>query len=95
MPETHALTAEHAAEIRNIIRETVSQTVRETLFQIGIIIDDHGDVVEFRKDMAHLRKWRGAVESVENRSVMITVSVLITGFFAALWLGLQALFTHT
>lgn len=74
--------------------DLIHKTVRETLFQIGIIVENNDDVVQFREDMMHLRKWRKAVENIQNKSVTATVGMLVTGFFAALLLAAQAFFGH-
>lgn len=77
---------------QELSRELIERTVHETLFQIGVMVDDNEDVVEFRKDMAHLRKWRVAVEKVESRGLLAAVGIVVSGLFAILWVGYQSMF---
>jgi hypothetical protein len=72
----------------------VRATVKETLFEIGILVDDNSDIAEVRKDMEHLRKWRVAVQQVETKGILTAVGIVVTGFLAAAWVGFQMLFGH-
>lgn len=89
MPDNNDRTVQTAQEVT---KELIERTVHETLFQIGVMVDDNEDVVEFRKDMAHLRKWRVAVEKVESRGLLAAVGVVVSGLFAILWVGYQSMF---
>jgi len=44
---------------------------------------------DFIKDMAHLRRWRIAMEGVQSRSMTATVGIIVAGLLGALWIGFQ------
>ena len=50
----------------------------------SIIADD-----EFRKDLMHLRKWRQAMDGIQNKGMLTVVGVVFSGLCAALWVGLR------
>lgn len=70
-------------------RSLVKQTVTETLLQLGVDVTEPEQVLEFQRDLQHLRKWRKTVETVESRSALAIVLTLISGIAAAAWLGFQ------
>jgi hypothetical protein len=49
---------------------------------------------EFTRDMAHLRRWRLAMESVQSKGFASTVAFLVAALLGALWLGIQDLLRH-
>lgn len=70
------------------IKRIVSETVKETMLLLGVKIDDP---VEMQKDFAHLRKWRGAVETAQSTSMLTVIGILVTGTLGALWIGFQSM----
>lgn len=82
--QEHAINA-MAVETR--MREIVSTSVKETLVQLGI---SQADPLEFQKDMAHLRKWRLAVDGAASKTALMAMTVLITGMLGAFWVGFKA-----
>ena len=46
---------------------------------------------DFKADMMHLRKWRKAMDGVQNKGMLTVVGLAITGVGAALWIGFQAM----
>ncbi|KFH18445.1 hypothetical protein ELZ19_07020 [Brucella abortus] len=48
---------------------------------------------DFQKDMMHLRRWRKAMEGVQNKGFLTVVGILVAGGCAAIWLGFQQIIT--
>jgi hypothetical protein len=74
-------------EVEEIVRSTVAQT----LFNLGLDSSAPDSIVELRKDMAHLRKWRNSVEQVQSTTFMVALGIVFTGMMGALWLGLKSM----
>jgi len=84
-------------ELQIVIREAVGSAVKETLTTLGIDASDPIktqeqmsalrdiakmlDDEEFKKDLAHVRKWRQSVDKVSDVSVRTAIGILVTGFF--------------
>jgi|SRR5579862_3665423 len=99
--------AERMAHIMSIAEDAATKAVYKTLIAIGIdptnpikeqaeffrmrtaaeIISDD----EFAKDMAHLRRWRVAVEGAQSKGFLAMVAIIASGILGALWLGAQDL----
>lgn len=73
------------------IEAVVRDTVRETLFSLGLDAADNKAVEEVRKDMAHLRKWRKSVDQVQSTTFMVALGIVVTGVMGAIWLGIKAM----
>ena len=96
----------HPNEVKLIAEAAALSAVNETLMKLGIdtsnpilaqrefavmrelrsMVDDE----EFQADLAHLRKWRKAVESAQATTFFAMVGLLATGGAAAFWLGLKS-----
>ena len=94
------------SELQLIAETAARSAVNETFTKLGIdisnpiqaqrefaviselrhLIDDK----EFQADLAHLRKWRTAVESAQKTTFLAIVGVLATGALAAFWLGFKS-----
>lgn len=74
-------------EIREIER-IVSESVRQTLIQLGIAA---ADPIEMQKDMQHLREWRKSMESIKSKTMITLLTVFLSGVLAALWLGFKSI----
>lgn len=75
-------------ETRDELERIVAESVRQTLIQLGI---STLDPLEMQKDMQHLREWRKSMENVKSKAVITTLTVLLSGILAALWLGFKAI----
>lgn len=93
-------------ELQIVIRESVGSAVKETLVTLGIdtsnpikaqeqmaavrdlakLLDDE----EFKKDLAHVRRWRKSVEEVSNVGIKTAIGILITGFFGMIVFAVKA-----
>lgn len=81
------LTAEDEGKLREIIRETVRLTVRETFERLGV---DVADPIEFQRDLQSLREWRLVVQAARKHAILALLGVLVTGSAAALWIGVKS-----
>jgi hypothetical protein len=70
------------------IDDVVLRTIATILTSFGIEEDDRK---ELRADFIHLRKWRKSAESAQGLTFKIIVTMLVTGFVGAVWLGFKAI----
>lgn len=92
----------HAADVRAIVVETlaeqqrlrhddidavVQKTVATTLSSFGI---EEADRRDLRADLQHLRRWRRSVEQAQSYTFKAVITVIVTGFVGAVWLGIKA-----
>jgi hypothetical protein len=95
------MTRVQAADVRAIVAETLAEqqrtgrddidamvvkAVATTLTSFGI---DEDDRKELRADLQHLRRWRRGVEQVQSYAFKAVVTVIVTGFVVAVWLGIK------
>ena len=91
-----------AADIRAIVIETLAEqqrlhqddidavvlkTVATILASFGIEDEDRK---ELRADLQHLRRWRRSVEQAQSYTFKAVITVIVTGFVGAVWLGIKA-----
>jgi hypothetical protein len=91
-----------AADVRAIVVETLAEqqrigpddidamvlkAVATTLTSFGM---DEDDRKELRADFQHLRRWRRGVEQVQSYMFRAVITVMVTGFVVAAWLGIKA-----
>jgi len=96
------MTKMQAADVRAIVVETLAEQQRigrddidamvlkaiaTTLTSFGM---DEDDRKELRADFQHLRRWRRGVEQVQSYMFKAVVTVMVTGFVVAVWLGIKA-----
>ena len=72
------------------LHKAIQTTVHETLFQIGIAVDNNIDIIEFRKDMDALRDWRLSVNAVKSKGLVAAIGIITAGVLAMLWVGFKA-----
>src|SRR4249919_3720356 len=89
-------------EIRAIVIETLAEQQRlhpsdidaVVLRAIATILTSFGieeeDRRELRADFQHLRRWRKSVEQVQSYTFKAMITVIVTGFVGAVWLGVKA-----
>ncbi|QWG14815.1 PBSX family phage terminase large subunit [Bradyrhizobium sediminis] len=46
---------------------------------------------ELRADFQHLRRWRKSVEQAQSYTFKAMITVIVTGFVGAVWLGIKAM----
>jgi hypothetical protein len=85
-----AIVAETLAEQQRLQREDIDaivlKAVATTLMSFGI---EEGDRRELRADLQHLRRWRKSVEQAQSYTFKAVITVIVTGFVGAVWLGLK------
>jgi len=47
-------------------------------------------LTEIRADLQHLRRWRRSVEQAQSYTFKAVITVIVTGFVGAVWLGVKA-----
>ena len=51
---------------------------------------DEDDRKELRSDFQYLRRWRRGIEQAHSYAFKAVITVLVTGFVVAVWLGIKA-----
>lgn len=93
------------AELRDIAEQAAKEAVRETLLTLGINVSDplsaQQDFIvlremrdlmkdkEFQADIAHLRKWRTALDAARTKGFLTVVGILATGAVGFLVVGFK------
>ena len=96
------MTRVQAADVRVIVAETLAEqqrigrddidamvvkAVATTLTSFGV---DEDDRKELRADFQHLRRWRRGIEQAQSYAFKAVITVIVTGFVVAVWLGIKA-----
>jgi hypothetical protein len=88
--EVRAIVAETLAEQQRLEREDIDaivfKAIATTLMSFGI---EEGDRRELRADLQHLRRWRKSVEQAQGFTFKAVITVIVTGFVGAVWLGVK------
>jgi hypothetical protein len=91
-----------ASDVRAIVIETLAEQQRfrhddidaVVLKAVATILTSFGieeeDRKELRADFQHLRRWRRSVEQAQSYTFKAVITVIVTGFLGALWLGVKA-----
>ena len=97
------MTDMHEADIRAIIVEALAEQQRlhysnidtVVLKAIATILTSFGieeeDRRELRADFQHLRRWRRSVEQAQSYTFKAVITVIVTGFVGAVWLGIKVM----
>ena len=90
-------------EIRAIVIETLAEQQRlhssevdaVVIRTIGTILTSFGieeqDRRKMRADFQHLRRWRKSVEQAQSYTFKAMITVIVTGFVGAVWLGMKVI----
>jgi hypothetical protein len=93
----------HAKEIRDVVMEVLAEQKRiqnneldeVVLKTIATILTSFGieeeDRRELRADFMHLRKWRKSVEAAQGLTLKVIITMLVSGFIGAVWLGIKTI----
>ena len=46
---------------------------------------------EMRADLQHLRRWRKSVEQAQSYTFKAVITIIVTGFVGAVWLGFKVM----
>jgi len=92
----------HEADVRAIVAETLAEQQRlhhddidaVVLKTVAMILTSFGmeeeDRKELRADFQHLRRWRKSVEQAQSYTFKAVITVIVSGFVGAVWLGVKA-----
>jgi hypothetical protein len=90
--EVQAVVAATLAEQQRLHNDDIDTVVLKT---IATILTSFGieekDRKELQADFRHLRKWRVSVEAAQGLTFKIIVGTLISGFLAAVWIGIKVM----
>lgn len=88
--DIRAIVLETLAEQNRVRRDDVDAIVLKTIVTIltsfGIEEEDRR---ELRADFQHLRRWRKSVEQAQSYTFKAVITVIVTGFVGAVWLGVK------
>jgi ABC-type transporter Mla maintaining outer membrane lipid asymmetry permease subunit MlaE len=48
-------------------------------------------LTELGADFQHLRRWRKSVEQAQSYTFKAVITIIVTGFVGAVWLGLKVM----
>ncbi len=48
-------------------------------------------ITEMRADFQHLRRWRKSVEQAQSYTFKAVITIIVTGFVGAVWLGVKVM----
>jgi hypothetical protein len=80
--------AEHHRLQREEIDAVVLRAIATILTSFGI---EEGDRRELRADFQHLRRWRKSVEQAQSYTFKAVITIIVSGFVGAVWLGVKAM----
>jgi hypothetical protein len=90
--EIRTIVAETLAEQQRLHQDDIDAVVLKTIVTIltsfGIEEEDRR---ELRADFQHLRRWRKSVEQAQSYTFKAVITIIVTGFVGAVWLGLKVL----
>jgi hypothetical protein len=88
--DIRAIVAETLAEQRKLHQSDVDAVVFKAIATIltsfGIEEEDRR---ELRADFQHLRRWRKSVEQAQSYTFKAAITIIVTGFVGAVWLGIK------
>ena len=90
--DIRTIVAETLAERERLHRDEIDAVVLRTIVTIltsfGIEEDDRREI---RADFEHLRRWRKSVEQAQSYTFKAVITVIVTGFVGAIWLGVKVM----
>jgi ABC-type transporter Mla maintaining outer membrane lipid asymmetry permease subunit MlaE len=90
--DIRAIVVETLAEQQRFHRDDIDTLVLRT---IATILTSFGieeeDRKELRADFQHLRRWRKSVEQAQSYTFKAVITIIVTGFVGAVWLGIKVL----
>jgi hypothetical protein len=90
--DIRAIVVETLAEQQKLyssnIDAVILRTVATILTSFGIEEDDRR---ELRADFQHLRHWRKSVEQAQSYTFKAVITIIVTGFVGAVWLGIKVM----
>lgn len=81
--------AETKMLVTHVAEEAAQKAVDRTLTGLGVDMDQP---LEFQRDMAHLRRWRRAVDSAGLKGLTVLMGFMVIGVCALVYLGVTTKF---
>jgi hypothetical protein len=76
---------------REELARIVSETVKQTLVQLGV---DAQDPIQMQRDFQHLRQWRRAGEDLRSKGMLALLGIFLTGLVSLVGIGVKEWFTR-
>jgi hypothetical protein len=90
--DIRAIVVETLAEQQRLHHDDIDAVVLKTIATIltsfGIEQEDRR---ELRTDFQHLRRWRRSVEQAQSYTFKAVITIIVTGFAGAVWLGVKVM----
>lgn len=99
--DSQAVNEMRREDIRAVVAETLAEQQRfrhgdidaVVLKAMATILTSFGieeeDRRELRADFQHLRRWRKSVEQAQSYTFKAAITIIVTGFVGAVWLGVK------
>ncbi len=81
--------AETELLVNRVAEQAAQRAVDRTLTGLGV---DMEEPLEFQRDLAHLRRWRKAVDRAEGKGLLAFIGLLVIGACALVYMGVTANF---
>jgi ABC-type transporter Mla maintaining outer membrane lipid asymmetry permease subunit MlaE len=90
--DIRTIVAESLAEQQRLHHDEIDAVVLKTIATILISFGiEEEDRKELRADFQHLRRWRKSVEQAQSYTFKAVITVIVTGFVGAVWLGIKVM----
>jgi NADPH-dependent glutamate synthase beta subunit-like oxidoreductase len=90
--DIRAVVAETLAEQQRLHHDEIDAVVLKTIATIPISFGiEEEDRKELRADFQHLRRWRKSVEQAQSYTFKAVITVIVSGFVGAVWLGIKVM----
>lgn len=81
-------------DMERLIERVSTHVITETFRTLGINVKDEKEVAEYRRDIEYGRAWRLAVQRGTRMSMGVAITVIVTGFFAMIAMGVKSWVFH-
>jgi hypothetical protein len=87
-----AVVAETLAEQQRLRHDDMDAVVLKNIATILVSFGiEEKERKEMRADFQHLRHWHKSVEKAQRYTFKAAITIIVTGFVGAVWLGLKVL----
>jgi single-stranded DNA-binding protein len=84
-----AIVSETLAAQQTFVRNDIDAIVLRAIATTLASFVEGDDRKEVRADLQHLRRWRKSVEQAQSYTFKAVITVIVTGFVGAVWLGVK------
>jgi hypothetical protein len=90
--DIRTIVSQTLAEQQRLQQESIDANVLKVMTSVLASFDiEYDDRRELRADFQFLRRWRKGVELALSYTFKAVITVIVTGFVAAVWLGAKAM----